>query len=237
MQGRQIPQVLLNIDLAIPFYSQVTFQHLKTSHFLHSHAHKYPLKHDDGKISSQGQQVNAYGHSDQNSYWEIVPVDPEHFKEDYKPTAEEVSKNIRYLKNLDVFRLRHVGTDKFLVTHDVASPLTTTNMEITAVDFEAAENRYADSVWRVRLGNSKDDKRKLNSKKDDVLIINTKFDVALHSHKKKLLPAWGFNMQEVNGNKKIEESTNYWTVNDVKHANIVDGIQFLTRARDWTSSS
>ena len=207
---------------AIPYHSHVTFQHIKTNHYLHSHEHRYPLKHEDGKISSQGQQVNGYAHSDANSYWEILPVDPKHYPNTPNLDEDEKEFDIRYLRNLDAIRLRHVGTDKYLCTHDVASPLTTTNMEITAITFDEAELRYTDTVWIIQLGNSKDDPRRLNSKKDDIFIHNAHFDVALHTNKK-LLPAWGFKMQEINGNKKMEENSNLWTVDSVKHESIPEG--------------
>jgi dolichyl-phosphate-mannose--protein O-mannosyl transferase len=36
------------------YYDAVTIRHKDTKVFLHSHPEKYPLKYDDGRISSQG---------------------------------------------------------------------------------------------------------------------------------------------------------------------------------------
>lgn len=38
----------------IRYYDTVTIKHKDTKVFLHSHPEKYPLKYDDGRISSQG---------------------------------------------------------------------------------------------------------------------------------------------------------------------------------------
>ena len=42
--------------------------------FLHSHPDRIPLNHLDGKVSSQGQQVNGYPIEDENNIWEIKLV-------------------------------------------------------------------------------------------------------------------------------------------------------------------
>jgi dolichyl-phosphate-mannose-protein mannosyltransferase len=60
----------------IPFDSEITLQHSSTNAFLHSHAHNYPLRYEDGRISSKGQQVLGYSTSDFNSGWVIESVDP-----------------------------------------------------------------------------------------------------------------------------------------------------------------
>ena len=38
----------------IRYYDTVTIKHKDTKVFLHSHVERYPLKYDDGRISSQG---------------------------------------------------------------------------------------------------------------------------------------------------------------------------------------
>jgi dolichyl-phosphate-mannose-protein mannosyltransferase len=204
------------------FGSEVTLQHQGTSHFLHSHTHRYPLRHEDGRVSSQGQQVNGYGHSDPNSIWKILPVDNEYYKDEFELSTKEKERNVRYLKHDSIFRLRHVSTDSYLVTHDVASPLTTTNMEVTTLSEQDTIPRYNDSVWKVVVFDDEDPRHVVRSKRDTVAIVNAKFNVALHTHKK-LLPDWGFKMQEINGNKKLKENSNHWQFANVTHANIIDG--------------
>lgn len=36
------------------YYDTITIKHKDTKVFLHSHPERYPLKYDDGRISSQG---------------------------------------------------------------------------------------------------------------------------------------------------------------------------------------
>ncbi len=38
----------------IRYYDTITIKHKDTKVFLHSHPERYPLKYDDGRISSQG---------------------------------------------------------------------------------------------------------------------------------------------------------------------------------------
>jgi dolichyl-phosphate-mannose-protein mannosyltransferase len=44
----------------IPYSSNITLKNVDSNVYLHSHSHRIPLKHKDGRISSNGQQVNAY---------------------------------------------------------------------------------------------------------------------------------------------------------------------------------
>jgi dolichyl-phosphate-mannose-protein mannosyltransferase len=34
------------------------------------------IAYDDGRISSQGQQVTGYPHNDTNNQWQILPAEP-----------------------------------------------------------------------------------------------------------------------------------------------------------------
>ncbi|KAF2750655.1 glycosyltransferase family 39 protein [Sporormia fimetaria CBS 119925] len=60
-------------SVGIDYYDSITIKHKETKVYLHSHADKYPLRYDDGRISSQGQQVTGYPHNDTNNHWEILP--------------------------------------------------------------------------------------------------------------------------------------------------------------------
>ncbi|KAI8895247.1 Dolichyl-phosphate-mannose-protein mannosyltransferase-domain-containing protein [Globomyces pollinis-pini] len=197
----------------IPLTSEVTIQHMGTNFYLHSHLHRYPLHHVDGKVSSQGQQVNGYGHSDQNSVWELEPIDPSLYPDTYPETGDE----LRYLRHGTLVRLKHKNTTSYLVTHDVASPLTTTNMEVTTFEGDQALERYNETIWRI--DNAEDKEGKILSKKTSIKIINVQYNVALHTHPEQL-PDWGFKMQEMNGNKKISEHSNNFLFQTVKHSTI-----------------
>jgi dolichyl-phosphate-mannose-protein mannosyltransferase len=192
------------------------------------------LRYKDGRVSSQGQQVTAYPHDDVNNVFVIEPADPELFTRIKKhvPSDLEKKRNVRYLINHDVVRLRHFVTDTYLITHDVASPLTKTNMEITTLSPELADQRYEESLWEIVIAVNGGRKQAPNdtqvmSRKHNILIVNIRHNVALHGSKD-VLPEWGFKQQEVNGNKKVVgASGNEWVIDTIQHERIVNGIYFL----------
>ena len=47
----------------VNFYDIVTIRHKSTEAFLHSHEDRYPLRYEDGRVSSNGQQVTGYIHA------------------------------------------------------------------------------------------------------------------------------------------------------------------------------
>ncbi|KAI8905429.1 Dolichyl-phosphate-mannose-protein mannosyltransferase-domain-containing protein [Gorgonomyces haynaldii] len=208
----------------IPYFSNLTIKHVGTGVHLHSHVHKIPLRHEDGRISSQGQQVNGYAHFDDNSKWIIEPVDADLVQWDRPSLSErEVQRSVRYVRNNDLVRLKHLTTNSYLKTHDVASPLTQTNMEMTTITDDA--NDYAqkilETVWKIEIPDA-DQGGMLKSKKEPFKIISHKYGVAVYTHKKPL-PEWGFKMQEINGNKKTEDGGNLWKILQVEHKRIVNG--------------
>jgi dolichyl-phosphate-mannose-protein mannosyltransferase len=189
------------------------------------------LKYKDGRISSEGQQVTCYPHQDVNNIFVLEPADPEMFSKakEYVPSELEEERNVRYLKNHDVVRIRHVLTDTYVITHDVASPLTTTNMEITTLSPEKADQRYDESLWEVVIAINGGKKQAPNdteimSRRHSLIFVNVQHNVAIYSSKN-LLPDWGFKQQEVNGNKKtVSVSGNEWVIDTVEHERIVNGI-------------
>ncbi|KAI0244306.1 Dolichyl-phosphate-mannose--protein mannosyltransferase 4 [Massospora cicadina] len=96
------------LSLPVRYGDNVTLLHKDIKAYLHSHPERYPLRYDDGRISTQGQQVTAYPHNDVNNFWRIHPAGP----------LDEEGP----VKNGDVIRLEHISTSSFLMTHDVASP-------------------------------------------------------------------------------------------------------------------
>ena len=88
--------------VTIDYYDNIQIRHKETHGYLHSHPDKYPLRYDDGRVSSQGQQVTGYPYADANNHWQILPMD-----------KEEVMG--RHVKNNEVVRLRHVVTNTMLL--------------------------------------------------------------------------------------------------------------------------
>ncbi|RKO83191.1 Dolichyl-phosphate-mannose-protein mannosyltransferase-domain-containing protein, partial [Blyttiomyces helicus] len=152
-QAELVGSELVTGSSAVPYYSNVTFKHRDTSVFLHSHIDRYPLRYEDARVSSAGQQVTGYPHRDTNNFWVVEPVDLEHYPPAaaYTPTDEETTRGVRYLRHNDLVRLRHLRTTSHLVTHDVASPLTPTHMEMTSISPEDSLKRYNETLWRVEL--------------------------------------------------------------------------------------
>ncbi|ORY26861.1 hypothetical protein BCR39DRAFT_539830 [Naematelia encephala] len=201
-------ELLLNSQ-EIRYFDTVTIKHKDTKQFLHSHADHYPLRYDDGRISSQGQQVTCYPHNDTNNNWQILPT-----KE-----IPETGRG-RIVRHNDVIQLKHIVTDTVLLTHDVASPLMPTNQEFTTVSLdEGAEegSRHADTLFQVQITDAHEGEP-WRSLSGHFKLIHMPTKVALWTHAQSL-PEWAFGQQEVNGNKNAADRTTSWYVDDI----IADG--------------
>ncbi|KAF4123434.1 dolichyl-phosphate-mannose-protein mannosyltransferase [Geosmithia morbida] len=188
-------------SLNIQYYDTLTIRHKETKAYLHSHEDTYPLRYDDGRVSSQGQQVTGYPFNDTNNHWQILPVTDD----------GEASRSVR---NFDLVRLRHLVTDKILLSHDVASPYYPTNQEFTAVSTdEGFGSRQNDTIFEIRIENAKRD-QEFKSVASHFKLIHNPSKVAMWTHTKPL-PDWGYKQQEINGNKQVGSSANVWLVEDI----------------------
>ncbi|KAI1416057.1 glycosyltransferase family 39 protein [Hypoxylon sp. FL1857] len=193
--------VMLANSLNIDYYDTITIRHKETKAYLHSHEAKYPLRYDDGRVSSQGQQVTGYPYNDTNNYWQILPVNDDH-------------QMGHHVKNHDLVRLRHLVTDTILLSHDVASPYYPTNQEFTTVSLaDAYGSRAADTLFEIRIEHGKPN-QEFKSISSHFKLIHNPSKVAMWTHTK-ALPEWGHKQQEINGNKQIAPSSNVWIVEDV----------------------
>ncbi|RXK42248.1 dolichyl-phosphate-mannose-protein mannosyltransferase [Tremella mesenterica] len=197
LQGNQL---LLNAQ-EIRYYDTVTLKHKDTKQYLHSHLEAYPLRYEDGRISSQGQQVTCYPHNDTNNHWQILPT---------KEIPD--SGRGRVVRHNDIIQLRHINSDTLLLTHDVASPLMPTNQEFTTVVPED-EERHNDTLFQLNLidAHSGEPWRSLSG---HFKLIHVPTKVLLWTHAK-ALPEWAFGQQEVNGNKNMQDRTTAWFVEDI----------------------
>ncbi|KAI1780019.1 glycosyltransferase family 39 protein [Hypoxylon cercidicola] len=193
--------VMLANAINIDYYDTITIRHKETKAYLHSHETKYPLRYDDGRVSSQGQQVTGYPYNDTNNYWQILPVNDDH-------------QMGRHVKNHELVRLRHLVTDTILLSHDVASPYYPTNQEFTTVPLaDAYGSRSADTLFEVRIEHGKAN-QEFKSISSHFKFIHNPSKVAMWTHTKPL-PEWGHKQQEINGNKQIAPSSNVWIVEDI----------------------
>ncbi|RYP93476.1 hypothetical protein DL770_000360 [Monosporascus sp. CRB-9-2] len=193
--------VMLANSINIDYYDTITIQHKETKAYLHSHDAKYPLRYDDGRVSSQGQQVTGYPYNDTNNYWQILPANNE----------ETMG---RHVKNHELVRLRHLVTDTILLSHDVASPYYPTNQEFTTVSVaDALGPRVNDTLFEIRIEHGKQN-QEFKSVSSHFKLIHYPSKVAMWTHTKPL-PDWAHKQQEINGNKQIAPSSNVWLVDDV----------------------
>ncbi|KAG8698065.1 hypothetical protein FRC08_006161 [Ceratobasidium sp. 394] len=176
-------------------------RHKETKVFLHSHVERYPLRYDDGRISSQGQQVTGYPHNDTNNHWQIIPT-----------KAIPSTGRGRVVRHNDIVQLLHVRTDTHLMTHDVASPLMPTNQEFTTIPSND-DSRHNDTLFQIQINDAHEgDAWKSKSAHFKLVHIPTK--VAMWTHPSPL-PDWAFNQQEINGNKNSVDKSCTWFVDEI----------------------
>ncbi|KAF9279315.1 hypothetical protein BGZ68_007996, partial [Mortierella alpina] len=190
----------------IKYGDNITVRHKDTSVYLHSHPHQYPLRYDDGRISSAGQQVTGYSHVDPNNIWQIATDDVNNPK-----IGEQV-------KDKDVIRLLHVATSSWLLAHDVASPTMSTNEEITTYSTQEDGSRINETTFQIVLESGGD---KLRTMASNFKLLHQDTKVAVWTHSQKL-PAWGFEQQEVNGNKNLLQKSNLWWSDSIEGKNATE---------------
>ncbi|KAG9238261.1 glycosyltransferase family 39 protein [Amylocarpus encephaloides] len=187
--------------VTINYFDSIQIKHKETSGFLHSHPDKYPLRYDDGRVSSQGQQVTGYPYADANNHWQILPA-----------SGEEVQG--RVVKNNDIVRLRHVVTNGVLLSHDVASPYYPTNQEFTVINMEEGNgDRFNDTLFEIRIENGKPH-QEFKSLSGQFKLLHFPSKVAMWTHTTPL-PDWAYKQQEINGNKNLGQSSNIWFVDEI----------------------
>lgn len=197
--------VMSSSSIGVDYYDSVSIKHKETKTYLHSHPDRYPLRYDDGRVSSQGQQVTGYPFNDTNNYWQILPAkihDPS------DTTTDE------HVKNGDFVKLRHLVTDGYLLSHDVASPYYPTNQEFTVTNLEEANGpRYNDTLFQILIENGKT-KQNLKSISGQFKLIHSPSRVAMWTHTSPL-PDWAYKQAEINGNKNLQQSSNIWYVDEI----------------------
>ncbi|KAG4303691.1 hypothetical protein PCANB_000074 [Pneumocystis canis] len=194
--------ILSTSSIQVNYYDKILIMHKETDAYLHSCNARYPLRYDDGRISSQGQLVTASKEIDENNYWIILPAYPNF-------TEPQLGKPVL---NNDYIRLKHVSTGTYLLTHDVASPRYPTNQEFVTVS-EELKNRYNETIFQIKLEYHADT-HSLKTKGGRFKLIHNLTGVAMWSDIDPL-PDWALNQQEINGNKRLKEERNIWLVDDI----------------------
>ncbi|KAG8724083.1 hypothetical protein FRC09_000425 [Ceratobasidium sp. 395] len=197
LQGNEL---LLNSQ-EIRYYDSIVMRHKETKVYLHSHVERYPLRYDDGRISSQGQQVTGYPHNDTNNHWQIIPT-----------KAIPSTGRGRVVRHNDIVQLLHVRTDTHLMTHDVASPLMPTNQEFTTIASND-DSRHNDTLFQIQINDAHEGEA-WKSKSGHFRLLHIPTKVAMWTHPSPL-PDWAFNQQEINGNKNSVDKSCVWFVDDI----------------------
>ncbi|EEB06450.1 O-mannosyltransferase Ogm4 [Schizosaccharomyces japonicus yFS275] len=188
------------------YYDVVLLKHKSTGAFLHSHPDRYPLRYEDGRVSSQGQQVTGYPYNDTNSYWMILPQD--HYADGSKYTPG------RPVMNMDVIKLHHISTKTDLMTHDVASPYYPTNEEFTTTSVEeSASSKHNFTLFQIRYENDAS-ARAVTTKSFPFRLVHQLTNVAMWSGPRPL-PEWAHEQQEINGAKDLTKPDTIWTFDEI----------------------
>ncbi|RKP25036.1 MIR motif-containing protein, partial [Syncephalis pseudoplumigaleata] len=190
----------------VRYHHNITLKHKSMDAYLHSHPHNYPLRYTSGRVSSQGRQVTGYSHKDVNNFWTVLPVGND---------TEALANNKNIVRNGDTIRLLHTGTDSYLFAHDVASPLTATNMELTTAPRNDSDSKYEDTLWRLEIDRSSVNETHWTTSTSYIRLISVRHGVAIYCNPKKL-PDWGFGQFEINGNKKTTQEANVWVAEEIE---------------------
>ncbi|KAJ2700960.1 Dolichyl-phosphate-mannose--protein mannosyltransferase 4 [Coemansia sp. IMI 203386] len=220
-QMQLIDNPMTKNSFEVHYGDQIVFRHRDTGVYLHSNSSRYPLHYEDKRVSSRGQQVTGAKKLSDNGFWMIKPIrDIPEFENfltrrvagEEIPDEEMTKWNVH---DTDLVQLEHVVTGTNLRTHDVASPMTPTNMEFTTVPLNDTAV-FEDTVWQISIdGADKSNSTQLKTSSSFIRLISNKHGVAMYTHKKKL-PEWGQGHQEINGNKKPTEKGNLWTITQIR---------------------
>ncbi|KAI9281128.1 O-mannosyltransferase [Sporodiniella umbellata] len=186
--------------LAVHYGDEISLKNKDTNAYLHSHDLHYPLRYEDGRVSSTGQQVTGVMEQDDNCFWRIKAT---------QPLDADTA-----VKNGDIVQLEHVVTHTNLLTHDVASPWMPTNEEVTTVPLDT---RYEETLFKIVFeeGGQGDP---LETHMIHFRLLHEDTKVAIWAHNKKL-PEWGLGHLEINGNKNALDGTNHWVAQEIRGKN------------------
>ncbi|ORX48846.1 glycosyltransferase family 39 protein, partial [Hesseltinella vesiculosa] len=187
---------LLKESKAIDYFDVIAFSHKESNYYFHGSDERYPLHYEDARISSNGRIVSAAKEMDENCMWRVLP------------TGEKTEGRVM---NGDVIQLQHVNTKRVLRTHDVASPLLATNMEMTLVSKNKVK-KYEDTLFKVQLHETEE--LPWSSKIQTFKLISVAHSVGV-STSQKFLPDWAEGRHDVNGNKALKSNSNTWIVQHV----------------------
>lgn len=220
-QSTLIGNSMNSTPLDVPYGSYIRMLNKDEKIFLHSHTHKYPVHHlIDNKVSSGMQQITGYSHADGNNIWqierapqEIIDVLKQSHSDKFNNLNMTVDQEDLIIGDEAFVRLRHNATNSYLMTHDVASALTKTNMEMTALDAANAteiSDQTLKTVWKIKFAKKEPI---LKTKNIFFFIQNVQMGVYVCNHMSSY-PEWGYNQREINGARSTSSNCE-WNVIDM----------------------
>ncbi|KAJ2785696.1 Dolichyl-phosphate-mannose--protein mannosyltransferase 4 [Coemansia javaensis] len=215
-QMQLIDNPMTKTTFDVHYGDEIAFRHRDTGAYLDSWTGRYPLRYEDQRVSSQGQQVTGAAALSDSGYWRIKPADggadfAAFLVRRQAGAAIEPDELARWaVHNLDRVQLEHVTTGTNLRTHDVASPMMSTNMEFTTLALNDTASA-ADTVWQIKIDGASSNTTRLQTSASLIRVVSERHGVAMWTHKKQL-PEWGRKHQEINGSKKPDEKSALWTV-------------------------
>ncbi|KAJ2487299.1 Dolichyl-phosphate-mannose--protein mannosyltransferase 4 [Coemansia sp. RSA 2050] len=219
-QMQLIDNPMTKSSFDVHYGDQIAIRHRETGVFLDSNVGRYPLRYEDQRVSSQGQQVTGATDKTDNSFWIIKPMnDPEAFAQfaARRQAGEDIPKAEMkkwVVRHTDLVQLQHVATGGNMRTHDVASPMTSTNMEFTTLALNDTAH-VDDTVWKLEIDGARSNSTLLKTSSSFIRLISNKHGVAMWTHPKKL-PEWGHGHQEVNGKKDPTAKSTLWAITEIR---------------------
>lgn len=192
---------------SVNYYDIVNLNHAETEVFLYSDLERYPSYYEDGRISSGGQQVCGTDESTSSNDWEILPVDDT--KKNYNGAAVILN---------DCIRLRHVDTGSFLLTHDVASPLSPITAEVTTInENEIDDETFAETVFCLESLREDDVGSVIKTNRTFFAIVSKQYEFSIYARPNGLLPEWGHDRHEICGTKMANSNEKIWEITTIKN--------------------
>lgn len=181
----------------VKYYDIVTLRHTFTEAFLNSKDMQYPFQYKNGRVSSQNNIVVASNDkTDDDNIWQIIP-------------AGELESYDQLQLN-DMFRLKHINTDKFLCMHDVASPLSGFNEEVTTI-----HDRTNETIFQFKSIREIDQNHLLKANRSLFQLYSPINNRVAWTHNEELLPEWSNFTQEICGIKDFDRSDLTWMIYDI----------------------
>nr|XP_027197396.1 protein O-mannosyltransferase 1-like [Dermatophagoides pteronyssinus] len=187
--------------------SQITLRntHGRTC-WLHSHQAVYPIRYPDKRGSSHQQQVTCYSFKDVNNWWIVK-----------RPNVNDLITHepLDKIKNGDIIQIVHGLTGRTLNSHDIASPMSPYNQEVSCyIDYNIS--MPAQNLWRVKLLNSDDTGDYWHAIKSRVQLIHINSSQALKLSGLQL-PAWGHHQHEIVTDKQVNHPNAIWNVEEHRY--------------------